>query len=126
MPDGIFCANDLLALGVMQSLAMMHTLRIPEDVALIGYDDIDFAVSAVVPLSSIRQPTEAIGRTAIELLAEELDETHPRHRAVVFTPELVVRQSTAGAAPCRRAAARSEAHRAASSGKPDGAPRTRN
>ena len=82
----------------MQSLAMTHTFRIPEDVALIGYDDIDFAVSAVVPLSSIRQPTEAIGRTAIELLAEELDETHPRHRAVVFTPELVVRQSTAGAA----------------------------
>jgi len=98
IPDGIFCANDLLALGVMQSLAMTHTFRIPEDVALIGYDDIDFAVSAVVPLSSIRQPTEAIGRTAIELLAEELDEAHPRHRAVVFTPELVVRQSTAGAA----------------------------
>ncbi|MBT2514541.1 LacI family DNA-binding transcriptional regulator [Arthrobacter sp. ISL-30] len=98
LPDGIFCANDLLALGVMQSLTMMHDVRIPDDVALIGYDDIDFAVSAVVPLSSIRQPTEAIGRTAIELLSEELDAQHPRHRAVVFTPELVVRQSTAGAA----------------------------
>lgn len=98
LPDGIFCANDLLALGVMQSLAMTHRLRIPEDVALIGYDDIDFAASAVVPLSSIRQPTQAIGRTAIELLAEELDAAHHRHRAVVFTPELVVRQSTAGAA----------------------------
>ena len=102
LPDGVFCANDLLALGVMQSLAMMHTLRIPEDIALIGYDDIDFAVSAVVPLSSIRQPTEALGRTAIELLAEELDamgptSVRPHHRAVIFTPELVVRQSTAGA-----------------------------
>jgi LacI family transcriptional regulator len=94
LPDGIFCANDLLALGVMQSLTMTHTLRIPEDVGLIGYDDIDFAVSAVVPLSSIRQPTEAIGRTAIELLAEELDAEKPEHRAVVFTPELVVRHST--------------------------------
>ncbi len=97
MPDGIFCANDLLALGVMQSLTMMNGVLIPEDVALIGYDDIDFAVSAVVPLSSIRQPTEAIGRTAIELLTEELDAHQTRHRAVVFTPELVVRQSTAGA-----------------------------
>lgn len=97
LPDGIFCANDLLALGVMQSLTMMNGVRIPEDVALIGYDDIDFAVSAVVPLSSIRQPTDDIGRTAIELLTEELDAQHPRHRAVVFTPELVVRQSTAGA-----------------------------
>ena len=97
MPDGIFCANDLLALGVMQSLTMTNGVHIPDDVALIGYDDIDFAVSAVVPLSSIRQPTDAIGRTAIKLLTEELDAQHPRHRAVVFTPELVVRQSTAGA-----------------------------
>jgi LacI family transcriptional regulator len=96
-PDGIFCANDLLALGVMQSLTMMNGVRIPEDVALIGYDDIDFAASAVVPLSSIRQPTDAIGRTAIELLTEELEAQHPWHRAVVFTPELVVRHSTAGA-----------------------------
>jgi LacI family transcriptional regulator len=94
LPDGIFCANDLLALGVMQSLTMTHTLRIPEDIALIGYDDIDFAVSAVVPLSSIRQPTEAIGRTAIELLIEEVETENPKHRAVIFTPELVVRQST--------------------------------
>lgn len=79
---------------------MMHKLRIPEDIALIGYDDIDFAVSAVVPLSSFRPPTEALGRTAIQLLAEELDTTdsaQPHHRAVIFTPELVVRQSTSGA-----------------------------
>lgn len=95
LPDGIFCANDLLALGVMQSLTMTHTFRIPEDVALIGYDDIDFAVSAVVPLSSIRQPTELLGRTAIELLSEEVESQNPVHRSVVFTPELVVRQSTA-------------------------------
>ncbi|WP_314214488.1 LacI family DNA-binding transcriptional regulator [Pseudarthrobacter equi] len=94
LPDGVFCANDLLALGVMQSLTMTHTFRIPEDVALIGYDDIDFAVSAVVPLSSIRQPTEALGRTAIELLTEEVESQNATHRAVVFTPELVVRQST--------------------------------
>ncbi|UKA66098.1 LacI family transcriptional regulator [Arthrobacter sp. FW306-05-C] len=95
LPEGIFCANDLLALGVMQSLTMTHTFRIPEDVALIGYDDIDFSVSAVVPLSSIRQPTELLGRTAIELLSEEVESQNPVHRSVVFTPELVVRQSTA-------------------------------
>lgn len=118
LPDGIFCANDLLALGVMQSLAMTHTLRIPEDVALIGYDDIDFAVSAVVPLSSIRQPTEAIGRTAIELLAEELDVAHPRHRAVVFTPELMVRQSTAGAGADQREAVPA-GHSAAAAAQPE-------
>ncbi|MBT8161749.1 substrate-binding domain-containing protein [Arthrobacter sp. GN70] len=57
-----------------------------------------FAASAAVPFSSIRQPTDAIGRTAVELLAEELDVWHRRHRAVVYTPELVIRQSTAGTA----------------------------
>ncbi|WP_347108693.1 LacI family DNA-binding transcriptional regulator [Paenarthrobacter sp. S56] len=95
-PDAVFCSNDLLALGVMQSLTMLRTVRIPEDVALIGYDDIDFAISAVVPLSSIRQPTEALGRTAVELLAEEQDSGGTKHRAVVFAPELVIRQSTSG------------------------------
>lgn len=98
-PDAIFCANDLLALGVMQSLTMLRTLRIPEDVALIGYDDIDFAASAVVPLSSIRQPTEEIGRTAVELLTNELESDNPAFKQVVLSPELVVRQSTA--APSR-------------------------
>ena len=94
LPDGLFCANDLLALGVMQSLTMMHTLRIPEDVALVGYDDIDFAASAVVPLTSVRQPTTLIGRTAIELLTEQLESPEAGPRSVVFEPELVVRAST--------------------------------
>lgn len=96
LPDGLFCANDLLALGVMQALTMLHTLRIPEDMALVGYDDIDFAASAVVPLTSVRQPAALIGRTAIELLTEQLADADAAPRAVVFKPELVIRQSTAG------------------------------
>jgi LacI family transcriptional regulator len=96
LPDGLFCANDLLALGVMQALTMLHTLNIPKDVALVGYDDIDFAASAVVPLTSIRQPAALIGRTAIELLTEQLVNPGAKPRTVVFKPELVIRQSTAG------------------------------
>lgn len=96
LPDGVFCANDLLALGVMQSLTMLHSLRIPQDVALIGYDDIDFAASAVVPLSSIRQPSQLIGQTAIELLFEQLESEDVLPRSVVFEPELVMRRSTGG------------------------------
>ncbi|MBT8161325.1 MULTISPECIES: LacI family DNA-binding transcriptional regulator [Arthrobacter] len=103
IPDGIFCANDLLALGVMQSITMMNGLAIPDDVALIGYDDIDFAASAVVPLSSIRQPTEAIGRSAIQLLMADLGNPGHKHQAITFTPELVIRRSTAGpAAPAEQ------------------------
>lgn len=94
-PDAVFCANDLLAIGMLQAFAS-HGVDVPGDMAVIGYDDIDFARSASVPLSSIRQPSASIGTTAIELLlaAAEAPEAEPRH--VVFCPELVVRASTGG------------------------------
>jgi len=96
-PDAIFAANDLLAVGLMQALTMFHDLRIPEDIALIGYDDIDFASTAVVPLSSIRQPAKLIGRTAVELLLRVVDDPEGQfERRVRFRPELIVRQSTQG------------------------------
>lgn len=94
-PDAIFAANDLLAVGVLQSLILAPDVRVPEDIALIGYDDIDFAASTMVPLSTIRQPRDLIAVKALELLREEGDpdvlHTHGRH---VFAPELVVRRST--------------------------------
>ncbi|GAA2078622.1 LacI family DNA-binding transcriptional regulator [Microbacterium hatanonis] len=55
-PDAVFAANDLLAIGLIQALGQDLEVRIPGDIAVIGYDDIDFAAAAVVPLSSIRQP----------------------------------------------------------------------
>ena len=60
-----------------------------------GYDDIDFASAAMVPLSSVRQPRHQLGRTAAELLIEEADEPGGhKHRQVVFEPELIVRESS--------------------------------
>jgi LacI family transcriptional regulator len=96
-PDAIFAANDLLALGILQALAFKSQVRVPEDIAIIGYDDIDFAEAAIVPLSSIRQPASAIGSTAVQLLVDEIEnpESHV-HRQVMFQPELVTRASTAG------------------------------
>jgi LacI family transcriptional regulator len=94
-PDALFCANDLLAIGAMQSLLQNRELSIPGDIALIGYDDIDFAQSAVIPLSSIRQPARLIGETAIDLLLQELKEPDQEHRHVWFEPNLIVRESTA-------------------------------
>jgi LacI family transcriptional regulator len=93
-PDAVFCANDLLAIGLLQGLTG-GGLRVPDDVALIGYDDIDFARSAGVPLSSIRQPSSDIGTTAIELLIAAADAPAAEPRHVVFRPELVARASTA-------------------------------
>lgn len=95
-PDGVFCANDLVSMGVLQALVMQgSTIRVPDDVAIIGYDDIDFASAAVVPLSSIRQPSALIGATAVQILLEEADDESLEARQVEFQPELVVRASTA-------------------------------
>ncbi len=95
-PDAIFAANDLVAMGVLQALMMQGQggVRVPQDIALIGYDDIDFAAAAVVPLSSIRQPSALIGQTAVEILLEEAADPSIEPRQVVFQPELVVRAST--------------------------------
>lgn len=98
-PDAVFAANDLLAVGVLQAFALMGDIRVPDDVALIGYDDIDFAAAAVVPLSSIRQPARLIGSSAVDLLLQDLADPDGSHeRAIRFRPELVVRESTAGRA----------------------------
>jgi len=96
-PTAVFAANDLLAMGLLQGF-VTYGLRVPEDVAIIGYDDITFAGAAAVPLSSIRQPRRDLGRRAAELLFDEIsaaDDGHPHlHEQVRFTPELVVRRST--------------------------------
>lgn len=94
-PDGVFAANDLLALGVLQGLTATG-IRVPDDVALIGYDDIEFASSASVSLSSVKQPARLIGEAALQLLLDEIDAGDRfEHRHVQFEPELVVRESTA-------------------------------
>jgi LacI family transcriptional regulator len=96
-PTAVFCANDLLALGVLQAM-FAAGVRVPEQIALVGYDDIEFAAAAAVPLTSVRQPAFRIGRKAAELLLEEADlpdeDVAHTHQRVVYQPELVVRRSS--------------------------------
>lgn len=93
-PTGIFCANDLLALGVLQEV-IRRGLRVPEDFAIVGYDDIEYAAAAAIPLSSVSQPRDLLGRTAAQLLLDEVREgAGHEHRHVDFDPELVVRDSS--------------------------------
>ncbi|MDT7561077.1 MAG: LacI family transcriptional regulator, partial [Pseudonocardiales bacterium] len=93
-PTAAFCANDLLALGLLQRMVGLG-LRVPHDLAIVGYDDIEFAKAAAVPLTSVSQPRQLLGTTAAELvLAESRDGPEHRHRQLVFDPELIVRAST--------------------------------
>jgi LacI family transcriptional regulator len=97
-PTAVFAANDLIAIGLLQGLTA-YGLHIPQDVAIVGYDDIEFAGTASVPLSSIRQPRAELGRRGAELLFEEIaarESGEPViHQHVRFQPELVVRLSSA-------------------------------
>ena len=93
-PDGIIAPADLLALGIEQTLLASSPWRIPADVALIGYDNNRAAWDNVVPISTIAQPGEAMGRAAARLLIEEIRGGPHEHRHVVLEPELIVRASS--------------------------------
>ena len=93
-PTAIFCANDLLALGVMRGLGQ-RGIKIPDQMALVGYDDVEFASMLSPALTSIRQPKYQLGRAAAELLLHEISETEKhQHKQIMYQPELIVRAST--------------------------------
>ncbi len=93
-PTAVFCANDLLALGLMRGL-IKRGLAIPGDMALVGYDDVEFASVLATPLTSIRQPKYELGRAAAELLLDEVNNpTSHQHQHIVYQPELIVRESS--------------------------------
>jgi LacI family transcriptional regulator len=93
-PSALFCTNDLLAVGAERA-AVLRGLAIPDELAIVGYDDVQFASMSQVPLTSIRQPAYDLGYRATKLLFEEAvpDGKH-RHKHMTFEPELIVREST--------------------------------
>jgi LacI family transcriptional regulator len=93
-PTAVMCANDLIGLGLMQSLSL-NGVRIPEDIALVGFDDLEWAGAAVIPMSSVRQQREQLGRRAVQLLMDEVlnPETHV-HVHEELEPTLIVRNSS--------------------------------
>lgn len=93
LPTGIFCANDLIAFGAMMALRDAG-LRVPEDVSVVGFDDISMAADMPTPLTTIRQPMEELGTEAVDLLFKS---SNPNSSVVhlKFYPRLIVRRSTA-------------------------------
>ncbi|MDO5678011.1 MAG: LacI family DNA-binding transcriptional regulator [Propionibacteriaceae bacterium] len=93
LPTGIVCGNDLLAFGVYRGLAGAG-IEVPKDVALVGYDDVDFAANWIVPLTSVRQPTREMGELAAQLLIDHATNPEHEHQRMVLTPGLVIRRSS--------------------------------
>jgi LacI family transcriptional regulator len=91
--DGVLAYSDLLAVGAMRAI-LEAGMRIPADVALVGYDDIEFAPMLEVPLTTVRQPRYRIGEQAANLLIDRLEGSRPEEPVrIVLKPELVLRSS---------------------------------
>jgi DNA-binding LacI/PurR family transcriptional regulator len=93
--DGVFASSDLMAAAAVRVLHQARK-RIPEDVAVIGFDDSPTAYATRPPLSSIRQPIEELGREAVSILMDEMEQPSTAPRQVVFPTSLIIRESTAG------------------------------
>lgn len=91
-PTALFCANDMIALAIQGALGS-RGLRVPEDVAIVGYDDIDQARLGSVPLTTVRQPQYELGRIAAELMLKEAKLGESSVENINFQPELVIRTS---------------------------------
>ena len=95
-PDAVFATNDMVAVGAL-NFFLLAGIRIPEDIAIVGYDDVQYARHAAVALTTVRQPAYEMGRAAGQQLLGQVERPGGRevqHR--VFAATLVVRDSTAG------------------------------
>jgi DNA-binding LacI/PurR family transcriptional regulator len=93
---GIICASDPLALGAVRA-ARRAGLSVPDHLSVVGYDDSAFMACTDPPLTTVRQPIEAIGRAAVELLAGQIEGSAIAAEELFFEPEIVARGSTATA-----------------------------
>lgn len=94
-PDAVVCADDLIALGVLQSCHGLG-LSVPGDVLVTGFDDIPFSALSNPPLTTVRQPQERIAVEAARLLDQAMNSDNAGTAHIALKPELIVRQSTVG------------------------------
>jgi DNA-binding LacI/PurR family transcriptional regulator len=96
----IICASDPLALGAIRAVRRAG-MSVPADVSVVGYDDSAFMSCTDPPLTTVRQPIDAVGRAAVELLTGQIEGAQVTVEELFFEPEIVARGSTA-AAPARQ------------------------
>ena len=97
MPTAIFASNDLMALGLIQR-AQEKGIRVPEDLSIIGFDDILMAVLVNPSLTTVRQPRLEMGKVAIELLINKLQKKSDIKNNIILKNKLIIRNSTGGIA----------------------------
>jgi DNA-binding LacI/PurR family transcriptional regulator len=92
-PTGVVAFDDLMAIGALEALRQRGA-RVPEDVAVVGFDDIDLAAYLDPPLTSVAQPKNEMGKLATNRLLDMVEAAAPpRPRVITLTPELVIRRS---------------------------------
>jgi LacI family transcriptional regulator len=95
-PDAVFAASDMMAFGALRALRE-EGLRVPEDVALVGFDDVPQAARSEPPLTSVRQPIYRLGTTTVDSLLDLIEYPDSSPRRIVLPTELVVRASCGSA-----------------------------
>jgi LacI family transcriptional regulator len=94
----VFCGNDLMARGLVVAYVEQGK-KVPGDLSIVGFDDSPVAVTGTVKLTTVRQHAQEMGRAAAEMVVNRMTNKNQPHRRLTFTPELVIRGSTAA---CRR------------------------
>jgi LacI family transcriptional regulator len=92
-PTALFVCNDMMAIGALHAAAKLG-LRVPDDVAIVGFDDIELASYTIPPLTTVCQPKQQIGQTAIQLILERMSDPSlpPQHK--ILHPQLIIRESS--------------------------------
>ncbi|QRN84027.1 LacI family DNA-binding transcriptional regulator [Chloroflexota bacterium] len=90
-PDAIFVSNDTMALGTLRAMREMK-INVPDDIAIVGFDDIPNAISSPIPLTTVRQPSQKMGRAAVNALLDLIN-NKSNHQNKIFSTELIIRES---------------------------------
>jgi LacI family transcriptional regulator len=91
-PTAVFCSSDLLAIGAMKALSGRN-LRVPEDVSIVGFDDVPEASYTTPSLTTVRQPLNEIGRMATQVLVDTIESTDFKSQQIVLPTQLIERES---------------------------------
>lgn len=91
-PDAVFVASDTMAIGALRALQVANW-RVPEDIAVVGFDDIPAAARQHPPLTSVRQPIQQLGDTAVQVLLEKIRNPQQGPQHILFPPALMIRSS---------------------------------